>query len=114
MNRAAKAEQKLLHPKVDKLPRMSTPIGMRFAYIRGAANPHGRGFPGHVAEVDYDYQINCTRVAYAVEMRMRDYDVTAAKAGADANKSYAWNKANRIDPKTSKARSIKRAGSRWG
>lgn len=107
LNAAERAEKLLTHPKIDKLPRMEPPATMRGSYRGGAANPNGRNFPG--ASGERDYQINCTRVSYAVEMRMRGYDVTAAKAGEAANKSDAWIKANWVDPKTGKARPLKKA-----
>lgn len=106
------------HPKIDKLPRMEAPSSLDTAYAAGKANPNGRGWfnpktnsmnpravPG---SPEYDYAINCTRVAYATEMRMRGYNVTAGAAGEAANKSDAWITGNWIDRVTGKSRNLKK------
>lgn len=104
-----------VHPKVDKLPTMPKPFIMEESYAGGAANPKGRGFVspegrviGQTTGIEKDYQINCTRVAWAVEMRMRGYDVKAAAAGDGANKSDAWITQNWVDPATGKKRNLRK------
>lgn len=93
--------------KINKLPKLSRkPQRLQDAYDRGAANPNGRGWSSNSTR---DYQINCTRVSYATEMRMRGFDVTAGPAGETANKTDAWIQANWVDRKTGKARSLKKA-----
>jgi hypothetical protein len=108
------------HPKVDKLPTMPIPSSLDTAYAAGKANPKGRGwFDPNTGKVnsnlagtlERDYQINCTRVAYATEMRMRGHNVTAAKAGDGANKSDVAIQANWIDPATGKTRSLRKTRS---
>lgn len=57
-----------------------------------------------------DYQINCTRVAATMEMRMRGWDVSATGAGEKLafTKNEGWTVQNWIDPKTGKPRSFKK------
>jgi hypothetical protein len=116
---AAAAKAKALekvgnHPKVDKLPKLpAPPINLYEAYGQGVANPWGwkktntLGYSEVVKQGDY--LINCTRVAWAVEMRMRGYDVKAGPAGKTANKSDAWITANWVDPETGKKRNLKKS-----
>lgn len=105
-------------PKVDKLPQQaSVPANLREAVAKGAANPKNSSWqnvngtydkllPGFVAR---DYQINCTRVATATEMRMRGFDVKAHPAPKGFDKSNKWIENNWYDPKTGRARSLKLA-----
>jgi hypothetical protein len=115
-DKAKRLEKVGHHPKVDKLPTMPKPFVMEEAYSGGVANPNGRGFTlpngkvnGVTGSLAGDYQINCTRVAWAVEMRMRGYDVKAAAAGDGTNKSDAWITANWVDPNTGTKRNLKKS-----
>lgn len=101
------------HPKVDKLRKLpAAPMNLQEAYGQGVANPWGWKSTRSLGYADVvkqgDYLINCTRVAWAVEMRMRGYDVRAGAAGKTANKSDAWIKANWVDPATGKPRNLKK------
>lgn len=90
---AAKAAAKAMHhPKVDKLPRLTAvPSRMAEAYRDGRTNPKGKGFYGYTKMANRDYEVNCTRVAYAMEMRMRGFDISAGPAGLDVGNTKGNN-----------------------
>jgi hypothetical protein len=91
-------------PKIDKLPTMKPPKDLRSAYVNGKVNPNGRGFKGldrKAKTANLDYDVNCTRVTWATEMRMRGYDIKAGPAGLDKGdtKTNAFIEGNWKDPK---------------
>jgi len=92
---------------VQLLPRLArTPKDLKAAVAKGGANPKNKtwmkrnNINGFTNE---DYGINCTRVANAVEMRRRGFDVKAAPAGKAADKTDKWITNNWIDPNSGKA-----------
>lgn len=103
-------------PKVAKLPQLpAVPKDLTESVARGAANPknrrwgsvnnyHPRMAPG--VQLD-DYSINCTRVAATTEMRRRGFDVAAAPAAKDVDKSDDWITKNWYDPVTNRSRKMK-------
>lgn len=95
---------------VQRLAKLKAlPKDLKAAIRRGAANPRNRDWVrayGVGTEGSRDYSINCTRVANAVEMRRRGYDVKAAPAGTKADKSDGWVVNNWIRPENGETPSL--------
>lgn len=73
--------------------------------VAAGTNPYGRGWPDYKATSGKDYEVNCTRVSAAYELRARGYDVRAAAAGLKAQgKNTKVMKSNWFDPTTGQAR----------
>jgi hypothetical protein len=91
----AKAASEKAFSKVPKYPARSMEKAAE------GTNPHGRGWPGYKQTLDRGYEVNCTRVSAAYELRSRGYDVQAAPAGVKApGKNTKDIAANWFDPKT--------------
>lgn len=94
-------------PKIAALNSIGQPRPLSIAAM--GANPKGVGWNG-LRTAAIDYQINCTRVAAATEMRARGFSVSAAgtpQKVSDPSKRDSSIKQNWVDPKTGSPRALK-------